>query len=468
MNKKSFLLLSLFLSLVFQACFVGKKYERKTVELVQPDLFRVEMQQQDSGNIAQVAWHDFFTDALLRQYIEVALRENIDLKMAIERIKTSQSYYRQAKSQYFPSITVAPEVAYITQSQNTQFGQIIGERRHILQYSIPFSLGWEADVWGKISSAKRASHAALLSTAASAQAQQSLLVAHVAKLYYQLLVLDEQYQITQSTIDTRTRSLATSRALKDAGILTEVAVKQSEALMLNAKGVLVNIENQIKITENALSIILNQSPHRIERSGLDRQEIVSDLVYGVPMDILSNRPDVRAAEFDLINAFELTNVAQANFYPSLSITATSGLQSIDIDKLFSVKSLFVNAISSLTQPLWNKRQIRTQKEVALANQQIAYLNYRKSILTAANEVSNALANYQSQTELMALKQQEYDAYHTATVYSQELVDYGLANYLEVLRSQENELNTQLSYLNARYAQLNAVVDLYQALGGGTQ
>ncbi len=466
MNKKLNLLLFVLFSVALQSCFVGKKYRRDATQLVQPDMFRAELNQKDSGSIANIGWSDFFKDTFLIKYIDIALKENLDLKMAVERIKTSQSYYQQAKSQFFPSVAISPEVSYNSQSLNTQFGQLFGERRHLVQYGIPFSLSWEADVWGKISSAKRASQANLLSTIASTQAQQSVLISNVAKLYYQLLVLDEQYRITESTIITRTKSLETSKALKEAGNLTAVAVLQSEALLLNAKSLLVNIDNQRMITENALSILLNQSPHKLERTRLDLQSFSHELLYGVPYDLLKNRPDIRAAEFELIHAFELTNVAQASFYPSLKITANTGLQSVDIDRLFSLKSLFVNTVASLTQPIWNKRQLRTQKEIALANQQIAYLQFRKSILNASNDVSSALALYQSQTEMMSLKQQEYNAYRLATEYSQELVNYGLANYLEVLRSQENELSAQLNYLNANYGQLNAVVDLYRALGGG--
>jgi multidrug efflux system outer membrane protein len=466
MNNKFSIIIIVLFSVSLQSCFIGKKYTRTEMQLAQPDMFRAELNRKDSSTIADIGWKDFFKDTLLIRYIELALEENLDLKIAVERIKTSQAYYQQARSQFFPSVTLAPEVSYNTQSLNTQFGQLFGERRHLVQYNFPFSLSWEADIWGKINSAKRASQATLLSTIASSQAQQSLLISNVAKLYYQLLILDEQYNITESTITARTKSLETSKALKEAGTLTEVAVKQNEALLLNAKGLLINLNNQRTIAENALSLILNQSPQKIERTRLDQQSFNNELLYGVPYDLLNNRPDVRAAEYELINAFELTNVAEASFYPSLRITANTGLQSIDIDRLFRLKSLFVNTIASLTQPIWNKRQLRTQKEIALANQQIAYLQYRKSIINATNDVSNALALYQSQTELMSLKQQEYNAYLLATEYSQELVNYGLANYLEVIRAQENELIAQMSYLNANFAQLNAVVDLYRALGGG--
>lgn len=468
MNKNYYILFFGLFTLAMQSCFVGKQYTREQALLVQPDMFRSELQPRDTGTIANIAWRDFFKDSVLNQYIQLALRENLDLKIAVHRIKTSQAYYLQAQSQFFPTVTAAPEILYNSQSLNSPAGQASGSRNELLQFGIPLSIGWEADIWGKISSAKRASQASLLQTTASAQAQQSLLISHVAKLYYQLLVLDAQYQILQTTIHTRTRSLATSQALKTAGILTEVAVQQSEALLWNAKSLSLNITNQITITENALCILFNQSPHALTRTRLDQQTIGHELLYGVPYDLLKNRPDVRAAEYQLISAFELSNVAAASFYPSLRITANTGLQSIDIDRLFSLKSLFVQTIASLTQPLWNKRQLKTQKEIALANQQIAYLQYRQSILRAAHEVSDALSIYQTQTQLMTLKKQEYNAYHLATTYSQELVNYGMANYLEVLRAQEYELNAQMSYLNAHFGQLNAVVELYSALGGGSR
>ncbi|MFV0607127.1 MAG: efflux transporter outer membrane subunit [Niabella sp.] len=468
MHTVSIIAAFLWLVFLFQSCAVSKQYTRDENGIVQPDMFRAEFQTKDTATLATIHWQDFFSDAQLRKYISEALNENLDLQMAMERIKTSEAYYNQAKAQFFPTVTVAPEVAYNTQSVNTQFGQIIGERRHLVQYSIPFALSWEADIWGKISSSKRAAHATLLSAASSVQAAQSLLVSNVAQLYYQLLVLDEQQSITEATIVTRKKSLETSKALKESGTLTEVAVRQSEALVLNAEGLLVTINNQIKILENTFSLLLGKNSGHINRSSLEMQTITTQLSYGVPMHLLVNRPDVRAAEFDLMNAFELTNVARANFYPSLKLTASTGLQSIDIDKLFSLNSLFVNAVASLTQPLWNKRQLRTQKEVALANRQIAYLNYRKSILTASKEVSDALLNYEAQNQLMTIKEKEYKTYQLATEYSQELVNYGMANYLEVLRSQENELNAQLSHLNAYYGKLSAVVQLYRALGGGAK
>lgn len=181
---------------------------------------------------------------------------------------------------------------------------------------------------------------------------------------------------------------------------------------------------------------------------------------------MSNRPDVRVAEYGLINAFELTNVARSNFYPSFRLTANGGLQSVDFDQLFNTNSLFATLIGSFTQPLINGRQIRTQHQVSQANQEKAYLNYKKAVLNASKEVSDALYTYESLTEKKGLKQKEYEAYALATEYSEELQNNGMANYLEVLTARENALAAQLSLINTELGQLNALVQLYKAVGGG--
>lgn len=449
-----------------QSCFVTKPYERPQNALPTVDLFRKEYQQVDSANVSLIKRTDFFTDPILQGYIETALLENLDINIALENIRASRSYYQQSRKAFLPTLNVGPGVNYSSQSLNTPLGGTIGERRHTFEYDLTGSLSWEADIWGKLRGAKWAAFADMQRTVAGQQALQTTLVANIASLYYQLLVLDEQKNVTERTIETRTESLETSRALKQEGTLTEVAVKQSEALIFNAQALLVQIDNQIEVTENAFNLLLASGPKTLERGTLDGQQIVTDLAIGVPYQLLSNRPDVRAAEFDLMSAFQMVNVAKANFYPSLRLTASSGLQSMDIDQLFSPRALFGNVIGSLTQPIWNRRKLKTRQEVSLANQQIAYLNYRKSILNAGKEVSDALSNFKSQHQIEGLKMKEFSAYQTATTYSQGLMNYGLANYLEVLRAQENELSTQISILDAKYQKLNSIVQLYRALGGG--
>src|SRR5690606_10431531 len=182
--------------------------------------------------------------------------------------------------------------------------------------------------------------------------------------------------------------------------------------------------------------------------------------------LLSNRPDVMAAEYALINSFELTNVARSNFYPSFRLTANGGLQGIEFDKLFDAQSLFGNLVASLAQPILNGRQIRTQYEVSKAQQETALLNYKKTILNASKEVSDAMYTFQANDQKIQLKQDEFEAYNQAINFSEELQVYGLANYLEVLTARENALNAQLSVINTQYGRLNAIVQLYKAVGGG--
>ncbi|MFT3903726.1 MAG: TolC family protein [Niabella sp.] len=460
--------LALFLVIVqLQSCFVGKKYQRPE-GIASTDLFRKEYQKEDTANIAFMEWRNFFTDEQLQQHISYALDSNFDFNAALENIKIARATYLQSNSAFLPGVNASLGGTYVSPSLNTQTGRLLDERTHQFQYDITGSLSWEADIWGKLSSAKRAAFASLQGTIAARQALQTTIISNLASMYYQLLILDEQKKITAQTIEFRKKSLETTQSLKEAGTVTEVAVQQSKAQLINTQALLVSIDNQITVLENSFNLLLGKNPGAVTRSELSQQRIPATLSIGVPYQLLSNRPDVRAAEYNFMNAFELTNVAKSMFYPSLTINASTGLQSVDFDKLFSAKSWFANAVGSLTQPIWNKRQLKTQHEIRQANQEIAYLNYRKAVLTAGREVSDALANYDTQSQLETLKAQEQEAYHKATEYSQELLIHGWPNtsYLEVLTAQQNELNAELASYNATYGKLNAVVQLYKALGGG--
>lgn len=455
------------LGLIFfvQSCFVAKDYKRLQ-EVVNEKLFRTDELPKDSLSMADISWREIFTDQKLAQYIEKGLNNNIDIRIALQNIEAAQAYVKQGKAAYFPFINGNASYSRSTQSMNTQFGSLIGERQFLNQYEISASLSWEADIWGKIRSNQRASAAGYLQSVSAHQAVKSELVAAIASTYYQLLALDEQKRITAETIANREKSLETTKLLKDAGNVTEVAVKQTEAQLLNAKSLLLDIENNIKLTENSFSILLGENPHRIERGTLEMQVLKTDLKTGVPIQLLSNRPDVMAAEYELINSFELTNVARSNFYPAFRLTANGGIQGIEFDRLFDAHSLFGSLVASLAQPILNGRQIRTQYEVSKARQEISLLNYKKTILNASKEVSDAMYTFKANDEKIELKQQEFEAYNQAITYSEELQAYGMANYLEVLTARENALNAQLSLINTQYARLNAVVQLYKAVGGG--
>ncbi|KPE51234.1 efflux transporter outer membrane subunit [Chryseobacterium indologenes] len=447
------------------SCMARKEYERPK-NVVDEKLFRTDMLPSDSTTIANVSWKEIFTDPILQGHISKALENNLDIRIALQSIGSAEAYLKQSKAAYQPTLSVGPNYTFQTQSINTQFGQIIGERRYINQFDITASIGWEADLWGKLKAQEKAQLATYLGTVAAHKAVKSDLVASVASAYYQLLTFDAQKRIITETIAVRERNLETTKALKASGNLTEVAVQQSEALVLNAKSLLIDIDTQIQLLENTMSLLMGEPSHSIERSTLESQKLPIDVKLGYPVQLLANRPDVMRAEYNLMNAFELTNAAKAQFYPTLKLTGSGGLQSVDLDHLFSVNSLFANVVAGLAQPILNKRQIKTNYDVSLANQETAYLNFRKTVLTAGKEVSDAIRVFSVQDSFIELKQKELEAYKKSVDYSQELVNYGMANYLEVLNASVNSLNAELNISNAEYNKMKAGIELYQALGGG--
>ncbi len=462
MKKNSIYKIVILASLPFLlvSCFAAKNYERPQV--VNEASYRTENLPQDTLSIATLSWKELFTDPLLQGYIEEGLKNNMDIRVALQQIRIAEAYVKQGKAGYFPSLNGNARYTHQELPAQNQFGNISS----IDQYELSAGLSWEADIWGKIRSNERAAQAAYLQTVAAHQAVKSRLIANIASVYYQLLALDEQTRVTEETIATRSKGLETTQALKEAGNVTEVGVKQTEAQLYTAQGILIDLKNQARLLENAMSILLGSAPHEIARGSLENQDVSIDLKTGIPSQLLRNRPDVMAAEYSLMNAFELTNAARASFYPSLTLSATGGFQNIEIDKLFNANSLFATLIGGLTQPIFNKRQIRTQYEVSQAQQEQAYLDFRLAVITASKEVSDALYNFEAATEKIEVNQKEFEAYNLATDYSEELLDNGFANYLEVLNAQENALNSSLNLINTKNNQLQSIVDLYEALGGG--
>jgi NodT family efflux transporter outer membrane factor (OMF) lipoprotein len=447
-----------------QSCFVAKDYERPE-EKIDPINYRTDQLSADSISVSKVSWRQMFTDTILQNHIEEALENNQDIRIALQQIKAANAYYKQGKAGYYPSVDINGSVTRQELSPNSQFGSFFSS---LEQYELNASLAWEADIWGKIRSNKRAAQARYMQSEAAHKAVKTDLISRIATGYYQILALDEQVDITEQTLESRKKSLETSKALKDAGNLTSVAVSQTEAQVYAAEALLLDLKNDIKLLENTLSILKGISPQGLMRSELSTQEIDQELTTGVASDLLENRPDVIAAEYDLINAFELTNAAKSRFYPSFTISATGGFQSLEPSDFISTNSLFLTLIGGLTQPIFNRRQIRTEYEVALSEKEQALLNFERTMLTASREVSDAMLNYKNAKQKKEVKTKEYDAYQKALEDSQELLNNGLANYLEVLNAQENALNTELQVTQIKFDQFSAIVELYRSLGGGWQ
>ncbi len=461
-NSTHKLLLLLTAPLLLQSCFVAKDYARPDLET--QHLYRTDQLPQDSVSMADISWRELFNDPQLEAYIAQGLENNLDIRIALENITAAEAYLKQGKAGYYPSLDLSASANRTKNAENSQFGSFFSEA--LTQYDLSATLSWEADIWGKIRSNKRAFGASYLQSVAAHQAVKTNLVAALANTYYQLLALDKQHEIAQQTLEARKRALETTQALKDAGQLTQVAVKQTEAQVYSTEIILIDLENNINLLENSFSILLGEASNEVPRGRLDEQRIDSELNTGVPFMLLTNRPDVMQAEFGLINAFELTNVAKSSLYPSLRLSASGGFQSLLFEDWLSGSSLFSSLTASLTQPLINGRRLRTQLEVARAGQQQALLSYKKILLTAGREVSDALSNYRAETDKLEARTKELDAYAKAEEYSEELLNNGLANYLEVLTARQNALNSELGLVDSQYGQLSAMVDLYRALGGG--
>lgn len=453
-------------SFTAQSCFVAKDYDRPNV--VREDLYRTEIVATDSVSLADVAWNQVFTDPMLQQHIATGLQNNLDIRIAMETIKAAEAFMLQGRAGYLPNLNLGADWTHQQLSKNSQFGGILaqGGSRGVDQYQMAANLSWEADIWGKIRSNKRATNARYFQTIAANQAVKTQLIANIASTYFQLLSLDAQVKLAEATLVNRNAGVETIRALKEAGSVNEVGVKQTEAQKFGTELIIADLRTNIVLLENAMSVLLNRAPNKIERSTLETQQFNQEITTGVPTTLLRNRPDVVAAEYNLISQFEYTNVARSNFYPALTITASGGFQSIDLQEWFSANSLFANVISGLTQPLFNQRRIRTQYDVAKSDEQRAYLEFEQTLLNAGREVSDALAQYQNETSKIELREQQVASLNLAADYSDELLTYGLVNYFEVLNVKDNALNAELTLIDNKYRQYNAIVQLYRALGGG--
>ena len=450
---------------VMQSCFVAKEYERP--ELKTENLYRNEIVSNDTVSLANVAWENVFTDPLLQGYIKKGLENNLDIKIAMQNIAAAEATMKQGKAGYFPTLSAGADWTHQELSRNSQFGALLQDRS-TNQYQLTGNLSWEADIWGKIRSNKRAANAVYLQTTAANQAVKTQLIANIAATYYQLLSVDAQIKLAEKTLVNRDKSVEAIVALKKAGNVTEVGVKQTEAQKYATQIIIADLKNSIIILENTISILMGEGPAKVERSTFESQSMQPTITLGVPATLLRNRPDVIAAEYNLISNFEQTNVAKSNFYPTLKLTASGGLQSIDLKEWFSANSIFANVITGLTQPIFNQRQIKTRFEIAKANQEKAYLQFEQSLLTAGKEVSDALAQYNNETYKLTVREKQVDALNKATDYSDELLTYGLANYLEVLTVKDNALNAELSLIDNKFQQYKAIIQLYRALGGGWQ
>jgi len=449
---------------LLSAC-VAKKYERPTT--ISTDKLYRDQASADSTTIANMPWQSVFKDEKLNALIQKGLDQNINLKNAIENIVQARATLRQTKLAYYPNLEFDANATRNKQSKAAlNFPAGININTLTTTYKLGLSTSWEADIWGKLSSSKRAALATYLSTDAAKQAVQTQLISDIANNYFLLLAYDKQLEITKSTLESRIKNVEVIKALKEGAIVTGASVVQSEANQHAAEVLIPDLKRSIRETENALNILLGQAPGPIERGTLGNQVVPEKLAIGLPAQLLENRPDVRQAEFDFRTAFETTNMAKAYFYPSLTLTASGGFSTLELKNFFD-QSIFYSIIGGLTQPIFNQGLNKARLTNAQSRQVQALNNFQQSLLVAGQEVSNALYAYEMAVEKEDSREKQIEALAKAVDFTQQLLEYSSAtNYTDVLTSEQNLLAAQLSGVNDNLQKLQAVVDLYRALGGG--
>lgn len=410
----------------------------------------------DTASIADLSWQELFTDPLLQQLIETGIAHNTDLSIARLRVKEAEALLTASKLAYLPSVSLTP--------QGT-IRKVEGESA-TKSYNLAASADWEIDIFGRITNAKREAKAVLEQSEAYRQAVQTQLVATIANSYYSLLMLDKQYEISRSTAELWAENLRVMKALKEAGQTTEMAVAQIEASKLAVDASLLSLQQQITEMENSISSLLGDVPRQIERSTLDAQSFPDTLLVGVPLQLLQRRPDVRQSEAALAAAFYVTNQAYAAFYPSITLSGSAGWTNAAGALITNPGEWLLSAVGSLVQPLFNRGQNVANLKVAKAQQEEALLTFRQSLLDAGTEVNSALLQWQTARQRLKLDEQQIASLESAVRSSELLMLHSSQNYLEELTARQTLLDAELSAVADRFDEIQGVINLYHALGGG--
>lgn len=468
MQKSKFIIYSaLFPVMLFAACRMGKNYQRPEIAL--PAQFGKTAPSDSS--VADMEWKKFFSDATLQSLIARALQNNYDMQLAIKRVEEAHAYAKQAKVNWVPAIQAQAAASTTFPSENSLNGLSLKNflgKDHVEDYTLDAGLSWEIDIWGKLRRQREAAHAGYLQSYEAARAMQTTLVADVAGSFFNLLMLDAQLTIAQRNLNLGDSIVQIMKLQKQAGQVTELAIQQATAQRQEAALLVPQLEQQITIQENTIRIIMGELPGAINRNTqLGSFAVWDNLPTGIPAAMISRRPDVRASEMALVAANARAGMAQASLYPSLNITATGGLNAFKASRWFSMPaSLFATAAGSLTQPVFQRRALKTQREVASIQREQAVISFRQSALNAIGEVSNALVRIDKLKLQYQIARDKVNTLHLAIRNADLLFKSGMADYLEIITAQSNLLQAELNLANIEREQLSAMVTLYRSLGGG--
>lgn len=444
-------------ALTLSSCGIYTQYKPATE--VPDNLYGEEVAVADTvDNIGNLSWQEIFTDPRLQELIEQGLRNNTDLQSAQWRVKEAEAAMLSAKLAYLPSFALSP--------QGTASSFDKGKAAQT--YTLPVAASWEIDIFGRIRNAKRQAKALLEQSRDYKQAVRTQLIAGIANTYYTLLMLDNQLAISVRTEKSWKETVDATRALMEAGLANEAAVSQMEATYYTICTSVLDLKEQINQVENSLSLLLAESPHAIERTGTwDSSYMMKEhFPVGIPVQMLANRPDVRSAERSLEAAFYATNQARSAFYPSIVLSGSAGWTNSAGSMIVNPGKFIATAVASLTQPLFNKGANIAQLKIAKAQQEEAKLSFQRALLNAGSEVNGALVKYQTARDKSAYYDKQINSLNKALESTSLLMQHGNTTYLEVLTAQQTLLNAELTQVANRFTEMQGVINLYQALGGG--
>ncbi|WP_215223458.1 TolC family protein [Echinicola shivajiensis] len=436
---------------------------------------------QDSvETIAEENWKMFFEDERLKRLISKALENNQDVLKTLERIRIANSQMKVGK------LGMLPEISAIAGGSRKKFGDYtmdgvgnydtnfsdnLSEDQKIpspyKDYVLGAQFAWELDIWGKFANRKKAAVARWLATEQAANMIKTQLIANVAKLYYEMVGLDEEVIILSKNISYQEMAFNLSKDLKESGKETQLAVDQFEAQLLNSKSLLIQKERELRSVEIALMSLLGTYEDGLQRTTLSQVNFVPEIIQiGIPADLLQRRPDIRQAEMELEASKADVKVARAAFFPSLNLIGGVGFNAFDISKLFlSPASTFYQAGANLMAPIFNKGRIKASFEQAKASQKIAFLDYEQTVLNAYLEVLDMVNVYSTLDEQLTMKTDEVLVLRRSISNANTMFSVGYANYLDVINSQNRALEAELDYVGLKTQKLKSIVNLYRALGG---
>jgi len=455
------------------SCKISKPLENNTVKNM-PQSFAAS---KDSSNSADIKWKGYFNDANLIELIDISLKNNMDMLIALQRIEAAGAVLLLRKGAMLPNLNFGVSAAqrrfglYTMDGAgniSTQItpGQIVPI--NLPDYFIGLQTSWEIDVWGKLRNKKKAAIARYLSSVEGKNAVVTNLIADLANSYYELLALDNELDIIRETIKLQENALELISIQKQAGVANELAVQQFQAQVFNSKTMEFEVQQKITEGENKINVLMGRYPQAITRN---KSELNKALPFnpsiGIPTHLLKNRPDIKKAEFELIASSADVKSAKAAFYPSLNINGSLGFQAFKTGLLFTnPQSLAYSLLGNLMAPLINRSAIKAEFKTANALQQEALYNYQKTILNGYVEVYNEVARINNLEKIVDFKTQQANALSQSIETSSDLFKTGRATYVEVLMTQQGSLQSKLEVIDAKKRQYHAIVDIYKALGGG--